>query len=310
MKYKVENQCYFNDIISHIKKELQAATQSIKICIAWINLSNIEDILLEKISSGIDVKIVCNFDSTNIKTIKKSMLENSNIITTIRNPIRGSLMHHKFCIIDDATLITGSFNWSYNAAYHYENIVIIKNDFKLIRKYKNEFADLHFMGNMSYSTFHSHKITKNTSSFNLGTYSSSSGLQELVRLDVWQVSLQPTKKATLVDTQYIPHFFLSVEINSDHHNTMDEKEIEIDLYNKERQQIEQIQNHFKNSYVQIHAYGTAVIANADMHIEYSEPPEREISLNWIDMRFKKVLPSSFEADGDFERIWDEIYYPD
>ncbi|PHP91278.1 hypothetical protein CBF17_024185, partial [Pantoea agglomerans] len=80
--------------------------------------------------------------------IKGSSLLNSEIITFVKNPISRLYMHHNFCIIDDATLITGSYNWSSSAAYHYENIVIIKNDFKLIRQFKHEFTDLLFMGKM------------------------------------------------------------------------------------------------------------------------------------------------------------------
>ena len=34
-------------------------------------------------------------------------------------------MHNKFAIFDDTIIITGSYNWSSNAAKNIENIVII-----------------------------------------------------------------------------------------------------------------------------------------------------------------------------------------
>lgn len=76
----------------------------------------------------------------------------------------------------------------------------------------------------------------------------------------------------------------------------------------ERWQLEKLQTLFDSFQTPVHAIGTAVIANSDEHLEYGEPPEREIYLNWIDMRLKKVLPSSFDADGDFDNLWHEIYF--
>jgi len=309
MKYKIENKCFFKDIDFQIIKELSAASESIKICVAWINFKKIERVLFSKINQGIKVEIICNRDFINSKGIKSSKLLNSGIITSVKNPIHRLYMHHKFCIIDDETLITGSYNWSARAAYHYENIVIIKNDFKLIRQFKHEFADLLFMGNMSTVDFLSSPVTRKTHKFLLGTYSSASGIHEIVDLDIWQVSLEPTKTAILLNSIQIPFFHLSVEINTDHHDFMDEKERQIDLYEQERQQIEAVQRTFDSLNFKIHAFGTAVIANDDMVLEFGEEPEREIYLNWIDMRFKKVLPTSFEADGDFEEIWHKLYYP-
>lgn len=303
MKYKTENSCFFKDIDFHIIKELYAASESIKICVAWINFKKIERVLLSKINQGVKVEIICNHDFINSKLIKGSSLLNSEVITFVKNPIPRLYMHHKFCIIDDETLITGSYNWSSSAVYHYENIVIIKNDFKLIRQFKHEFADLHFMGKMSSVDFLSSPITKKTHKFLLGTYSSASGVHEIVDLDIWQVSLEPIKKAILLSSIQIPFFHLSVGINTDHHDFIDEKERQIDLYQQERQQIEAVQKTFDSLNFKIHAFGTAVIANDDMVLEYGEEPEREIYLNWIDMRFKKVLPTYFEADGDFEEIW-------
>jgi hypothetical protein len=55
---------------------------------------------------------------------------------------KGALMHHKFCIIDDAVLITGSYNWTKNARRHFENIIIVENEFELVKQYKHEFEDI------------------------------------------------------------------------------------------------------------------------------------------------------------------------
>jgi phosphatidylserine/phosphatidylglycerophosphate/cardiolipin synthase-like enzyme len=47
-------------------------------------------------------------------------------------------MHHKFCIIDGYVVITGSYNWSYNAENNDENILICSGNTDLVNQYKKE----------------------------------------------------------------------------------------------------------------------------------------------------------------------------
>lgn len=307
MYYKVESKCYFKDIEYHIRKELHSAKESIKICVAWINLKSFGDLLLQKIRSGVSVKILCNddiFNNRNFDELSEELLE---CIIPINNPISRFLMHHKFCIVDDAIIMTGSYNWSKRAVFHYENVLILKNDFNIVRKYKHEFADLEYMGLLSPHNFRSIHVTQSTCKFVLGTYSNSRGTLETVTLQLWEIDLSNNTHKRLGEVD-IPHFFTIIEIDDSQHNTMDDKERETYMYDMERWQIEKIQKLFESFQTPVHAIGTAAISNSEEHLEYDEPPERVIYLNWIDMRLKKVLPSSFEADGDFEDLWHEIYY--
>jgi len=51
-------------------------------------------------------------------------------------------MHNKFAVIDGEFVITGSFNWTYQAGSHnQENICVIDNQY-YIDKYTNEFNRL------------------------------------------------------------------------------------------------------------------------------------------------------------------------
>ena len=50
------------------------------------------------------------------------------------------LLHHKFCLIDEEILMTGSYNWTTNASENnHENLMIIKGDYQNIDKYKTQF---------------------------------------------------------------------------------------------------------------------------------------------------------------------------
>src|SRR5690606_4246078 len=52
------------------------------------------------------------------------------------------LMHNKFCVIDLCTTITGSFNWTYGATFHRENIIVEKNNIEMAHPFALEFNAL------------------------------------------------------------------------------------------------------------------------------------------------------------------------
>jgi phosphatidylserine/phosphatidylglycerophosphate/cardiolipin synthase-like enzyme len=51
-------------------------------------------------------------------------------------------MHHKFAVIDERTVMTGSYNWTRSAAlYNHENI-LITGDKAIVKEYLKEFHRL------------------------------------------------------------------------------------------------------------------------------------------------------------------------
>lgn len=53
-----------------------------------------------------------------------------------------TLMHNKFCVIDSAAVITGSYNWSRRAQQNSENITVISDHPELARQFIDEFESL------------------------------------------------------------------------------------------------------------------------------------------------------------------------
>jgi phosphatidylserine/phosphatidylglycerophosphate/cardiolipin synthase-like enzyme len=52
----------------------------------------------------------------------------------------GGLMHHKFAVVDDATLLTGSFNWTKGGdEENAENLLVITGKSKLTKAFSDEF---------------------------------------------------------------------------------------------------------------------------------------------------------------------------
>ncbi len=113
------SQAFFEDIQLQIIRELRKATSSILIAVAWFTDKRIFDTLCLKAQEGLRVELLLTNDKINDKAgLDHDLLRSvGGKITFIGNRKSGkSIMHNKFCVIDNTTIITGSYNWSYQAA--------------------------------------------------------------------------------------------------------------------------------------------------------------------------------------------------
>jgi hypothetical protein len=136
---------YFDNIKNEIVKELSNSDKSIKVAVAWFTDSDLFDILCKKAKKGIKVELLIANHSIN---------HNSSIDYEELNIYGGQfsfigegidnepIMHHKFCIIDNETLIFGSYNWTNKAKSNLENISISKEDYKLIIDFYEQFEQI------------------------------------------------------------------------------------------------------------------------------------------------------------------------
>lgn len=88
---------------------------------------------------GIEVEAI--LDKSNLKEGYSSItfLENASIPVYIDDRVK--IAHSKIMIIDDAEVITGSFNFTKSAECHNtENLIILKNDSRLIAQYLANFT--------------------------------------------------------------------------------------------------------------------------------------------------------------------------
>lgn len=142
-KSKITNQAYFspgetclNAIISGINK----AQRSIKICVFTISDDRITRAILQAHRRGIRVKILTDNEKLFDKGSDIRELAQAGIPVRIDNT--PNHMHHKFAILDDKTVLTGSYNWTRSAAlYNHENL-IISDDKTLVKDFGREFDRL------------------------------------------------------------------------------------------------------------------------------------------------------------------------
>lgn len=307
MSTQVSVNAYFDNIDHHIKNELRSAREKIYICVAWINFQSYQEILFKKILEGLDVKILCNGDFINHKNLSNLHPSLLNRISLIKNPIPRTLIHHKFCIIDDSTLINGSHNWSNAAFYHYENITIIKNDYVTINRYKHEFYDLlQLISETKYAHFP--KINKNTSEFILGMISEPYGDYGICNLQNWRVDLN-SRICNRLNGQHMPNFYdiISTGIDDDGYQDygyVKSKEDYQEEFNQTRKQMNLIKTFFNENRLNVHAIGRAV---KNQEHKYDEE-ESSIEIIWVDVYYRKVVPDSITPYGDFETVFNEAYF--
>lgn len=137
---------YFIDIHKVIIKQLELANSQINVAVAWFTDKEIFDVLCKKAQSGVKVFVIVMADDINCGAGRLNFARLNNLggkVTFL--PASGQdapLMHHKFCVIDAQTVITGSYNWSKKARSNNEDITIIKNAAELAYKYLHKFDEL------------------------------------------------------------------------------------------------------------------------------------------------------------------------
>lgn len=130
------SQVHFKNISNVIIDKLNESCFSILIAVAWFTDTQILLALEKCVERGINVSVIINDDKINKKeTFRKIISKGAKIKVT------KTLMHNKFCIIDNFTLINGSYNWTFKAKNNNENIQVIK-DGNLCNKFAIEFNEI------------------------------------------------------------------------------------------------------------------------------------------------------------------------
>jgi HKD family nuclease len=127
-----------------ILDELAQAHKSIQFLAFSYADKDIGQAMLDKAGQGVKVEGVfetsqahSQYSTWNQMAPQQAHLNGNLDVRMDGNP---ALMHHKVIIVDDSTLITGSFNFSHNAqSSNDENMIVIHNAPDLVAMYKAEF---------------------------------------------------------------------------------------------------------------------------------------------------------------------------
>ncbi len=127
---------HFEDIQKQIANSVNKAKYNIFVAVAWITDQTLWNILQKKAEDGVTVQIILVQDKINQN-------EQTDFIKFIKagGQIFWDDHHHKFCVIDVKTVITGSYNWTYMASNRNkrENVIIMEDDQLICEQFSDEF---------------------------------------------------------------------------------------------------------------------------------------------------------------------------
>src|SRR5690606_24726685 len=119
---------------------LETTENRLRIAVAWFTNSDLFDLLLEKLSNGIQVQLIIIDDYINNGDFGLNFQKYIEKGGKLYYGKEENPMHHKFCVIDDRILFTGSYNWTYYAENkNVENLVKFEDNQEIIDLYSKEF---------------------------------------------------------------------------------------------------------------------------------------------------------------------------
>lgn len=134
---------FFSNIQNKLLDELDQATETIEIAVAWFTNVALMNCLLDRQAKGVKVTLVINNDEINNNDTNRPylirLLNKGCVIHWINFP---ELMHQKFCIIDSRIVANGSYNWTYYAESHNRENMVFLEDNEIIAAFKKEFERL------------------------------------------------------------------------------------------------------------------------------------------------------------------------
>ncbi len=133
--------CPQDDCAAAVENELEKASSSILFAAYSFTSAGIANELILKSREGVAVSGIMEKSTTGSKYSKHAMMVANGVNVRLESSRR--LMHHKFFVIDNRTVITGSFNPTENAdTRNDENIIIIENA-AVAEEYAAEFSTIY-----------------------------------------------------------------------------------------------------------------------------------------------------------------------
>jgi len=115
-----------NNIVAVLERELGSAQESIRFMAFAFTLDEIGDAVLTRASEGIEIGGIFEVRGSQTEFSEMGRMHCAGL--DVRQDGNNGTMHHKVFIIDESTVITGSFNFSNNASRsNDENIMIIRD---------------------------------------------------------------------------------------------------------------------------------------------------------------------------------------
>lgn len=127
---------HFLDFPETICRHLSEARCHIRIAVCWFSHKDIFNTLLARLRAGARIEMLLEYDSQNIRDGGLDFQQFIRLGGQLYAHREARLMHHKFALLDERLLLTGSFNWTYNS--NAENL-LVTDDAATIAAFREEF---------------------------------------------------------------------------------------------------------------------------------------------------------------------------
>lgn len=102
---------------------LQEAKKSLDVCVFVITCKELVDVLINAHRNGLVVRVISDGEQMTVPASQIERLRKMGV--QVRNDSSSYFMHHKFAVIDDKVLASGSLNWSLQGVCgNQENVMI------------------------------------------------------------------------------------------------------------------------------------------------------------------------------------------
>jgi cardiolipin hydrolase len=120
---------------------LQSARRSISVAVFSLTCDEIAHALLDAHRRGIKVRLITDDEQIASAGSDAASLRAAGVPVR-HDGSRQRLMHHKFCVIDGAVVLTGSFNWTRSAVLFNDENVLVLRDLNVAKQYERAFETL------------------------------------------------------------------------------------------------------------------------------------------------------------------------
>jgi len=128
-------------------RTLESAQHTIDLCLFVVNSHQLTNAVLGHLSKKKGFRVRLVVDESCVASAGSSVPKFRSKGAFVRSPAAattsdGYLMHHKFVVIDNRLLITGSFNWTMQAIMGNKENLIISSDQRLVQPFVQEFQKI------------------------------------------------------------------------------------------------------------------------------------------------------------------------
>ena len=129
-----------DECLDALVRELRRASSAVDICVFTITDNRLARAIADAHKRGVKIRILTDDEKSYDLGSDVHRLAESGI--PVRYDNSPHHMHHKYAVFDEASVVTGSYNWTRSAAENNRENILISDDPRFVRPYHKMFERL------------------------------------------------------------------------------------------------------------------------------------------------------------------------